>query len=88
MTNLMINDLAVESKDLDHSAMLAVRGGAAPTSGDLTSFNGQVLANEAKAGIAAIATGVNTLVSTNNLLNVNTDLNVHPVTNIVLGGVA
>lgn len=78
MTTLFINDLA-ESKDLDRGAMLAVRGGT-----DLTSINAQGLAAEAKAGIAAITAATQTLVGVNTLL----DLNVSPVTNVVVGGVA
>jgi len=83
MTNLLINDLAVASKELDHSAMLAVRGGA-----DLTSFNAQVLKNEAKAGLVALATATNTLVNTNTSLDVENALNISPVTNVVVGGLA
>jgi hypothetical protein len=86
MTNLLINDLPVESKELDRSAMLSVRGGADPTSGspDLTSFNVQSLTAEAHAGIAAITTATQTLVGVNTLLN----LDVSPVTNVVVGGIA
>jgi metal-dependent amidase/aminoacylase/carboxypeptidase family protein len=78
MTNLLINDL-VESKELDRSAMLAVRGGT-----DLTSFNAQALAAEAHAGIAAITAATQTLVSLNTSLN----LDISPVTNVVVGGLA
>ena len=85
MTNLLINDL-VESKELDRSHMLAVRGGADPTSGspDLTSFDIQSLTAEAHAGIAAITTATQTLVGVNTLLN----LNVSPETTVVVGGLA
>jgi hypothetical protein len=78
MTKLLINDL-VESKELDSGARLAVRGGA-----DLTSFNAQALAAEATAGIAAITAATQTLVGVNTLLN----LDVSPVTNVVVGGLA
>jgi hypothetical protein len=78
MTHLFINDLE-ESKELDHSAMLAVRGG-----GDLVAFNAESLAAEAKAGIAAVTTATQTLVGVNTLLN----LDVSPVTTIVVGGIA
>ena len=78
MTNLLINDI-VESHELDSSAMLSVRGGT-----DLTSFNAQALAAEAKAGIAAITTATQTLVGVNTLL----DLDISPVTNVVVGGLA
>ena len=79
MSHLMISDLSVESKELDHSEMLAVRGGT-----DLTSLNAQGLAAEAKAGIAAITTATQTLVGVNTLLN----LDISPQTNVVIGGVA
>ena len=79
MTHLLIKDLAVESRELDRSAMLAVRGGT-----DLTSFNAQGLAAEAKAGIAAITTATQTLVGVNTLLN----LDISPETNVVVGGIA
>ena len=78
MTHLLIKDI-VESHELDRSAMSAVRGGT-----DLTSFNAQALAAEAKAGIAAITTATQTLVGVNTLL----DLDISPVTNVVVGGVA
>ena len=78
MTHLLITDL-VESKELDHSAMLAVHGG-----NDLTSFNAESLAAEAKAGIAAITTATQTLVGVNTLLN----LDISPVTTVVVGGIA
>ena len=78
MTKLMIADLA-ESKDLDRGAMVAVRGGA-----DLTSFNGQALATETKAGIAAITAATQTLVGVNNVLDL--DLDVSPVTTVIVGG--
>jgi len=78
MTNLLINDLIV-NQELDHDAMLAVRGGT-----DLTSFNAQVLAAEAKGGIAAITAATQTLVSLNTSLN----LDISPVTNVVVGGIA
>jgi hypothetical protein len=78
MTHLFINDL-VESKELDHSAMLAVRGGS-----DLVAFNAETLAAEAKAGIAAVTTATQTLVGVNTLLN----LEVAPVTNVNVGGLA
>ena len=78
MTKLLINDL-VESQALDHSALLTVRGGA-----DLTSFNAQALAAEAQAGIAAITAATQTLVSLNTSLN----LDISPVTNVVVGGIA
>ena len=77
MSNLLINDLAVESKELDHSAMLAARGGT-----DLMSFNAQALAAEARAGIAAVTTATQTLVGVNTLLN----LEISPETNVVIGG--
>ena len=79
MSHLMISDLAVESKELERSEMLAVRGGT-----DLTSLNAQGLAAEAKAGIAAITTATQTLVGVNTLLN----LDISPETNVVIGGVA
>ena len=79
MSHLMISDLSVESKELDHSEMLAVRGGT-----DLTSLNAQGLAAEAKAGIAAITTATQTLVGVNTLLN----LDISPQTNVVVGGIA
>ena len=78
MTHLLINDLA-ESKELDHGAMLAVRGG-----NDLLAFNAQSLAAEAEAGIAAVTTATQTLVGVNTLLN----LDISPVTNVVVGGIA
>ena len=78
MTHLFINDL-VESKELDHGAMLAVRGG-----NDLVAFNAETLAAEAKAGIAAVTTATQTLVGVNTLLN----LEVAPVTNVNVGGLA
>ena len=78
MTHLLINDLA-ESKELDHGAMLAVRGG-----NDLVAFNAETLAAEAKAGIAAVTTATQTLVGVNTLL----DLEIAPVTNVVVGGIA
>ena len=78
MTHLFINDLE-ESKELDHSAMLTVRGG-----NDLVAFNAESLAAEAKAGIAAVTTATQTLVGVNPLLN----LDISPVTNVVVGGLA
>jgi hypothetical protein len=78
MTHLLIKDIEA-SQELDSRAMLAVRGGT-----DLTSFNAQALAAEAKAGIAAITTATQTLVGVNTLL----DLDISPVTNVVVGGVA
>jgi hypothetical protein len=78
MTHLLIADL-VESKELDHSAMLAVRGG-----NDLLSFNAESLAAEAKAGIAAVTTATQTLVGVNTLLN----LDISPVTTVNVGGLA
>ena len=78
MTHLLINDLA-ESKELDHGAMLAVRGG-----NDLVAFNAETLAAEAEAGIAAVTTATQTLVGVNTLLN----LDISPVTNVVVGGIA
>jgi len=78
MSHLLINDI-VENKELDSSAMLAVRGGT-----DLTSINAQALAAEAKAGIAAITTATQTLVGVNTLLN----LDISPQTSVVVGGVA
>ena len=64
MSNLMINDLALETKDLDHSAMLAVRGGVT----DPTPSNAEVAFLDAKAGIAAV----------NALTQVLVDLNIAP----------
>ena len=78
MTHLFINDLE-ESKELDHSAMLAVRGGS-----DLVAFNAETLAAEAKAGIAAVTTATQTLVGVNTLLN----LDISPVTTVNVGGLA
>lgn len=78
MTNLLINDIE-ESKELDRSAMLAVRGGA-----DQTSVNIQDLTAQAQAGIAAITTATQTLVDVNTLLN----LDISPVTTVVVGGIA
>jgi len=78
MSHLLINDI-VENKELDSSAMLAVRGGT-----DLTSINAQALAAEAKAGIAAITTATQTLVGVNTLLN----LDISPQTSVVVGGLA
>jgi hypothetical protein len=78
MTHLLINDL-VESKELDHGAMLAVRGG-----NDLVAFNAESLAAEAKGGIAAVTAATQTLVGVNTLLN----LDISPVTNVVVGGIA
>jgi hypothetical protein len=80
MTTMMINDLE-DSKELDHDAMLAIRGGA----DDATqfAFNSQELFTEAKAGIAAVNTAIQTLVG------VNTNLVVAPVTEVnLLGGPA
>ena len=77
MSHLLIDDLQ-DSEELDRSAMLAVRGGES----DLTSFNAQALAAEAKGGIAAITLATQTLVSTNTLLN----LDISPETNVVVGG--
>ena len=77
MSKLLISDLAVESKELDRSAMLTVRGGT-----DLMSFNAQALAAEARAGIAAVTTATQTLVGVNTLLN----LEISPQTNVVIGG--
>jgi len=81
MSNLMIRDLK-ESKELDTHAMQAVRGGEGEP--DLSAFNAQMLAVEAEAGIAAIATGVQTLVGINNQF----DVNVSPVTQITIGGIS
>jgi len=78
MTHLLITDL-VASKELDHSAMLSVRGG-----NDLLSFNAESLAAEAKAGIAAVTTATQTLVGVNTLLN----LDISPVTTVNVGGLA
>jgi len=78
MTHLLISDLE-ESKELDHSAMLAVRGGS-----DLVAFNAQSLAAEAEAGIAAVTTATQTLVGVNTLLN----LDISPVTTVNVGGIA
>lgn len=78
MTHLLINDL-VESKELDHGAMQAVRGG-----NDLLAFNAQSLAAEAEAGIAAVTTATQTLVGVNTLLN----LDISPVTTVNVGGLA
>ena len=78
MTHLLINDLA-ESKELDHGAMLAVRGG-----NDLVAFNAETLAAEAEGGIAAVTAATQTLVGVNTLLN----LDISPVTNVVVGGIA
>lgn len=75
MTHLMIADLEV-NEELDRSAMLAVRGGM------LESFNAQVLAAEAQAGIAAVTAATQTLVNLNTAL----DLDISPVTNVVIGG--
>ncbi len=77
MSHLLIDDLQ-DSEELDRSAMLAVRGGES----DLTAFNAQALAAEAKGGIAAITLATQTLVSTNTLLN----LDISPETNVVVGG--
>ena len=77
MSKLLISDLAVESKELDRSAMLVVHGGT-----DLMSFNAQALAAEARAGIAAVTTATQTLVGVNTLLN----LEISPETNVVVGG--
>jgi hypothetical protein len=82
MISLLINDLA-ESKDLDRGAMLTVRGGGNPT---LNSFNAQALAAEARGGIAAITAATQTLVGVNNVLDLNLD--VSPVTSVVVGGTA
>lgn len=79
MSNLMIKDLE-ENKELDTHAMQAIRGGQT----NLTAFNAQFLAAEAKGGIAGIATAVQTLVGVNTLLN----LNVSPETNINVGGIS
>jgi len=79
MSNLLITDLQ-ESKELDRSAMLAVRGGE----GDLNSFNAQMLAAEARGGIAAVVTATQTLVSLNTAL----DLTIAPQTNVIVGGLA
>jgi len=78
MSHLLFNDLE-ESKELDHSAMLAVRGG-----NDLLAFNAQSLAAEAEAGIAAVTTATQTLVGVNTLLN----LDISPVTTVNVGGIA
>ena len=78
MSHLLISDLEA-SKELDHSAMLAVRGG-----NDLVAFNAQSLAAEAKAGIAAVTTATQTLVGVNTLLN----LDISPVTTVKVGGLA
>ena len=79
MSHLSIKDLAVESKELDRSDMLAVRGGT-----DLMSFNAQALSAEARAGVAAITTATQTLVGVNTLLN----LDISPETNVIIGGIA
>ena len=81
MSNLMIRDLE-ENKELDTHAMQAVRGGEGGT--DLNAFNAQMLAVEAKGGIAAIATAVQTLVGINN----HFDVDVSPETNIIIGGIS
>jgi hypothetical protein len=78
MSHLLISDLEA-SKELDHSAMLAVRGG-----NDLLAFNAQSLAAEAEAGIAAVTTATQTLVGVNTLLN----LDISPVTTVNVGGLA
>ncbi len=77
MSHLLIDDLQ-DSEELDRSAMLAVRGGES----DLTAFNAQALVAEAKGGIVAVTNAVQTLVSTNTVL----DLNIAPETNVVVGG--
>ncbi len=78
MSHLLIDDLQ-DSEELDRSAMLAVRGGESV----LSSVTAQALAAEAKGGIAAVNNAVQTLVSTNTLL----DLNIAPETNVVVGGI-
>jgi len=78
MTDLLINDLS-ESKELDRSSMLAVRGGSDAL---LSSLNAQAIATETRAGIAAITTATQTLVGVNTLLN----LDVSPETTVVVGG--
>ena len=74
MTTLMINDLE-DSMELDHGAMLAIRGGV----NDATQFalNSQELFTEAKASIAAVNTAVQTLVgvNTNLVIAPNTEIN-------------
>ena len=74
MTTLMINDLE-DSMELDHGAMLAIRGGV----NDATQFalNSQELFTEAKAGIAAVNTAIQTLVgvNTNLVIAPNTEIN-------------
>ena len=79
MSALLIHDLEA-SHELDQHALGAVHGGM----GDLTSFNAQALAADAKAGIAAVTTATQTLVNLNTVL----DLDVSPETNIVIGGLA
>ena len=78
MTNLMIKDLE-QSKELDTTAMQAIRGGQL----DLSVINAQSLSAEAKGGIAGIVTATQTLVGINTLLN----LDVSPETNINVGGI-
>ncbi len=76
MPHLMIKDLE-QSKELDRSAMLSIRGG-------LDVFNAQMIAAEAKAGIAAVVTATNVLTSINN----DFDITIAPETIINIGGIA
>ena len=78
MNHIMIKDLEA-SRELDTHAMQAVRGGA-----DLTSTDTQLLISDARAGIAAVSTAVQTLVDVNTLLNVNAS----PDININIGGIS
>ena len=78
MNHIMIKDLEA-SKALDTHAMQAVRGGA-----DLTSTDTQLLISDARAGIAAVSTAIQTLVDVNTLLNVDASPNV----NINIGGIS
>ena len=78
MNHIMIKDLEASSA-LDSHAMQAVRGGA-----DLTSTDTQLLISDARAGIAAVSTAVQTLVDVNTLLNVNAS----PDININIGGIS
>lgn len=78
MNHIMIKDLEA-SRELDTHAMQTVRGGA-----DLTSTDTQLLISDARAGIAAVSTAVQTLVDVNTLLNVNAS----PDININIGGIS
>jgi hypothetical protein len=81
MSHLMIRDLE-ESKELDTHAMQAVRGGEGEM--DLGAANAALVALEANGGIAGIATAVISQVGINN----NFDVNVSPVTTVVVGGIS